>query len=159
MAWPRRDVCMTANILVPVAAGGGTLPAIGRLYRGLARPAWQPADGLFGLVRTAIVTLTAIGGVSAWRPPKAAVDRANPWGALMLNGLRKVFSGAMDFRACGPDPAAPVGAAFGLPALARLLLAPRYSPLASCFPPPCLVRFGCAGVLTAAVTRRNGQFE
>lgn len=158
MAWPRRDVWVAAVAVMLVAGAGGTLTDIGPWYRGLRQPSWQPPDWLFGPVWTAIYTLTAIAGVSAWRGAASAAGRAFLLAAFLLNGLLNVLWSALFFYARRPDWAVLEVVALWLSVLALMLVTRRFSAVAPWFLLPYLIWVGFAGVLNLAVVRLNGPF-
>lgn len=158
MAWPRRDVWVAAIMVMIVAGAGGTLTEIGPWYRDLAKPSWQPPDWLFGPAWTAIFTLTAIAGVSAWRGARSAAGRAILLGAFLLNGALNVLWSGLFFYARRPDWAGLEVVALWLSVLALMLVSRRFSPVAAWFLLPYLLWVGFAGVLNWAVIGLNGPF-
>ncbi len=67
---------------------GGALTTIGPWYRGLAKPAWQPPDWLFGPAWTVILGLAAWAGVLCWHAAPDAGTRAD---VLIIYAVNFVF--------------------------------------------------------------------
>ncbi len=92
MQWISLAVWIAVCLGVGALGGRWTLPEIPEWYRGLAKPAFNPPNRLFGPVWTALYVLMA---VAVWRVWEAADSLRRSWGlglfALQL-GLNLAWS-------------------------------------------------------------------
>ena len=82
---------------------GGLMTPIGRWYRELHKPAWQPPDWLFGPAWTVILGLWAWSAVIAWH---SAPDPAAQTRVIILFAINALFHAMWSplfFRARRPD--------------------------------------------------------
>ncbi len=100
---PRRRALWYAALgALCVAILGGLATDLSEWYRGLAKPAWNPPDWLFGPAWTLIYALTTLAGVEAWQAASPAQRRMV--GALFaINGALNVLWSLLFFRLRRPD--------------------------------------------------------
>ena len=86
-----KPIIIAALAALMVAMVGGLMTDIGPWYLGLAKPAWQPPDWLFGPAWTLIFSLAAASGVIAWRNAPDQASREWMLALFALNGFLNVF--------------------------------------------------------------------
>jgi tryptophan-rich sensory protein len=153
-----RPVAVAAAAAFAVSGLGALMTDIGPWYRGLAKPAWQPPDWLFGPAWTIIFAFAAASGAVAWRqaPDKAARE----WllALFALNGFLNVLWSLLFFRLRRPDWALAEVGLLWLSILLLMLVLWRYSRKASLLLAPYLAWVAFAGWLNWATVRMNGPF-
>lgn len=70
-----------------LGAGGGLLTSIGKWYRDLKKPGWQPPDWLFGPAWTIILGLAAWAFYRCWPAAEAAGESGWLITLFLVNGL------------------------------------------------------------------------
>jgi benzodiazapine receptor len=86
-------VFLALSLVVALAAGAVTRPAIASWYAGLAKPFFTPPNWLFGPAWTVLYILIAVAGWRIWRTPESASRR---W-ALVAYGLQLALNCAWSF--------------------------------------------------------------
>jgi benzodiazapine receptor len=154
----RRALWYAALAALAVAVLGGLATEIGPWYRGLAKPAWNPPDWLFGPAWTLIYALTALAGVEAWQAARDAGQRRVLAALFIINGSLNVLWSLLFFRLRRPDWALVEVVALWLSILALILYCGRLRRRTIALLLPYLLWVSFAAVLNASVVRLNTPF-
>ncbi len=150
-------VALVGPLIVGTLGSIPTVRAIPTWYRGLDKPGWNPPDGVFGPVWTALYALMGLALVLVRRAARdSELDRAQGAFGLQLAlnlAWSFVFFGRRDLRG-------------GLAVIVLLWLAIvatiaefwRVKPAAALLLMPDLGWVGFASILNADIARRNGAF-
>jgi tryptophan-rich sensory protein len=146
-------VAVAAAVLV--GAAGGALTDLGPWYYGLAKPAWQPPDWLFGPAWTLIFACTAVAGAQAWRRTGDRVLRRRVVALFAVNGVLNVLWSLLFFHLQRPAWALVEVVALWLSILALIVtLAAVWRPAAWLLA-PYLAWVSFAAALNAAIVHLN----
>ena len=153
-----KPIIIAALAAFTVAMVGGLITEIGPWYLGLAKPAWQPPDWLFGPAWTLIFSLAAASGVIAWRNAPNQASRNLMLALFALNGFLNVFWSLLFFKLKRPDWALMEVGFLWLSVALLMLVLWRYSRKASLLLTPYLVWITFAAALNWATVRLNAPF-
>jgi len=141
-----------------VAILGGTITDLGPWYEGLHKPDWQPPGPVFGIVWTAIYSLTAAAAVIAWRRAPTGAEREWLVGLFALNGFLNVLWSLLFFRFHRPDWSLIEVVFLWLSIVGLIIFTARHARLSGILLTPYLVWVSLASVLNFDVVRLNGPF-
>jgi tryptophan-rich sensory protein len=151
-------IVIAALAALGVAMIGGTITELGPWYEGLRRPDWTPSPPVFPIVWTAIFTLAAVAGVSAWRAAPNPRTSDTIIGLFALNGFLNILWSLIFFRLQRPDWAFFELILLWLSIAALIVYCWRVSRLASVLLLPYLIWVSAAGTLNWQVVQLNGPF-
>jgi translocator protein len=154
----RRALWYAALAALSVAALGGLATEIGPWYRGLAKPAWNPPDWLFGPAWTLIYALTALAGVEAWQASRDASQRRVLAALFITNGVLNILWSLLFFRLRRPDWALVEVGALWLSILVLIIYCGRIQRRTIALLLPYLAWVSFAAVLNASVVSLNAPF-
>lgn len=140
-------------------AVGGLLTEIGSWYHGLAKPAWQPPDWLFGPAWTILLGLAAWALVLSWEGARSDADRRDIVILYAVNFLCHLAWSPIFFKLKRPDWALVEIVFLWVSLVAMMVVLRRYSELASWLIVPYFVWVSFAAALNFAVVRLNGPFR
>lgn len=143
---------------VALSVLGGLATDIGPWYRGLAKPAWQPPDWLFGPVWTTIYALGVVAAVRAWRAPVQRPGRTALVAAFVANGIANVLWSVLFFSMRRPDWAAFEVVLLWLSIVLLMRVAGRRDRIAGWLLLPYLAWVSFAAVLNLTIVRLNPPF-
>lgn len=143
---------------IGVAVVGGTITDLGPWYEGLDKPSWTPPRPAFPIAWTAIFTLTAVAGVSAWRRAPKARSAETLIGLFALNGFLNLLWSLLFFRMQRPDWAFFELFALWLSVAVLIVYCWRLSKLASVLLIPYLLWVTIAGALNWQIVQLNAPF-
>jgi tryptophan-rich sensory protein len=148
-------VLLAAAAAFVVGLMGMLATDLGGWYRGLAKPAWQPPDWLFGPVWTLIYALAALAGVSAWRGAGSNDARPRILALFALNAVFNVSWSLLFFRLHTPDWALAEVAFLWLSVIALIVGLRPCSKATTWMLAPYLAWVTFAALLNAAIVRLN----
>jgi benzodiazapine receptor len=151
-------VIVAALAATGVALLGGTITNLGPWYEGLVKPAWTPPEMAFPIVWTAIFTLAAVAGVTAWRSAPNSRMADTTIGLFALNGFLNVLWSLLFFRLQRPDWAFYELVLLWASILALIVYGWRFSRWAAFLLVPYLVWVTIAGTLNWQVVQLNAPF-
>ena len=151
-------VLVAAAAAMAVAGLGASATQLGPWYYGLAKPAWQPPDWLFGPAWTLIFALAALSGVLAWRSAASAAARRWVLVLFAANALLNVLWSVLFFRQQRPDWALLEVVPFWFSILALVVVLRPMSSTSSLALWPYLLWVTFAAVLNLEIVRLNGPF-
>ncbi|MCR5868055.1 MAG: TspO/MBR family protein [Aquincola tertiaricarbonis] len=154
--WKPLSVAVLGAVALSVL--GGLATDIGPWYRGLAKPAWQPPDWLFGPVWTTIYALGVVAAVRAWRAPVQQPGRGALLTAFGANGIANVLWSVLFFAMRRPDWAAFEVVLLWLSIAWLIRVAGRRDRLAGWLLAPYLAWVSFAAVLNLTIVRLNPPF-
>jgi len=141
-----------------VAMLGMAMTDLGPWYRGLAQPAWAPADPIYGATWTLIFALAAASAVLAWRAAPSQRVAETLFGLFALNGFLNILWSLLFFRLRRPDWALVEVVALWLSIVLLMVVAGRHSRAAGLLLLPYLAWVSVAGMLNWEIVRLNGSF-
>lgn len=151
-------VFIAAMLAGIVALVGATITDIGPWYQSLVKPAWAPADVVYGFAWTAIYACTAVAGVTGW--VAAPTWRAREWllGLFALNGFLNILWSLLFFRLHRPDWAVAEVVLLWLSIAMLITVAGRHSRRSAVLLMPYLIWVGFAGYLNWTIVQLNAPF-
>jgi tryptophan-rich sensory protein len=141
-----------------VAALGATVTDLGPWYQALAKPAWNPPDGIFPIGWTAIYALITVSAITAWRAARTAAQAEWVIGLFGLNGFLNISWSILFFRFQRPDWAFWEVTLLWLSILAIIVYVARFSRSAALLLVPYLAWVSFAAALNWAVVTLNAPF-
>ncbi len=148
---------VAAGVAACVAVVGMRVTALGRWYRELRKPSWQPPDWLFGPVWTTVYICSVTSVTIAW-PKLTPADRVPYLLAWALNVALNIWWSVLFFRRRRPDLAfVEVWALWGSIVLVGVLTW-RASPGAGWFIVPYLAWVSFAAYLNRVIVLLNAPF-
>lgn len=154
----RRALWYAALGALAVAVLGGLATEIGPWYRSLAKPSWNPPDGLFGPAWTLIYALTALAGVEAWQAARDRPQRRVLASLFIVNGCLNILWSLLFFRLRRPDWALLEVGALWLSIVSLLVYCGRLRRRTIALLLPYLVWVSFAALLNASIVSLNGPF-
>ncbi len=154
----RRPLLVAAALALATASLGGALTDIGPWYRGLAKPAFQPPDWLFGPAWTLIFALCAVAGAHAWNRAYGSHQRRRVLTLFAANAVLNVGWSLLFFHWRRPDWALVEVAFLWVSILALIVVLGRQAPRVRWLLAPYLAWVSFASVLNAAIVRLNAPF-
>lgn len=141
-----------------VAALGASMTDTGPWYQSLAKPAWTPADPIFGMVWTAVFALITVSGITAWRAAPNARVAKRIIVLFAVNALLNVGWSLLFFRLQRPDWAIVEVGVLWLSIVGLIIFCGRYSRISSLALVPYLAWVSIAAALNWAVVDLNAPF-
>jgi tryptophan-rich sensory protein len=158
-ATPRwQPVAAAALAALAVALLGAAATDLGPWYQALRKPAWQPADWLFGPAWTLIFGAAALAGLHAWRRARKPFQRRRLIAGFVLNAALNLLWSMLFFRLQRPDWAFAEALLLWLSVVLLILLVAPLSRPAAWLLVPYLLWVGFAAWLNLAVVRLNAPF-
>ncbi len=158
-ALPRyRPLVVAALVAALVAIAGGVLTRLDGWYYGLAKPAWQPPEWLFGPAWTTIFALTAVAAADAWRRQRDRDARIRLLLMFGVNAVLNVMWSALFFHLRRPDWALMEVGFLWLSVLWLVIALRRVSTTAAWMLAPYLAWVAFAAVLNFAIVKLNAPF-
>ena len=137
---------------------GGALTDLGPWYFALKHPDWKPPDAAFGVIWSAIFTLCALSGSTAWQAADTPALRRRVAGLFGVNALLNMLWSALYFKLQRPDWALWEVVWLWLSIAALVVGLWRLSRWASALLLPYLVWVSIAAVLNFETVQLNGPF-
>ena len=104
MNTPSFSPWIIAFVLSYATAGvGGAFTELGPWYFSLQHPAWKPPDAAFGVIWTAIFTLSAVSGAMAWHAAHTPELRRRVTWLFGTNAVLNILWSALYFKCQRPD--------------------------------------------------------
>jgi benzodiazapine receptor len=142
-----------------LAALGRELTTLGPWYYGLAKPAWQPPDWLFGPAWSLIFACGAAAAALGWQAASGTPGRVKLTIALLINAGLNVLWSLLFFRWQRPDWALVEVLALWLSIIVLIVMLRPWSRTASWLLTPYLGWVTFAAVLNFAIVRLNAPFQ
>ena len=151
-------VVIAAAAVSLVAGVGMTMTELGPWYKGLKQPDWTPPDWAFGVIWTAVFSLTACSAVSAWRraPSQRAAEALV--GLFAFNGFLNLLWSFLFFKMHRPDWALFEVGLLWLSVLTLIIIIIRYAKVAALLLLPYLIWVAVAAALNYQVVTLNRPF-
>ncbi|KQU47348.1 TspO protein [Sphingomonas sp. Leaf339] len=151
-------IVIAGLLAVMVAVLGATITDIGPWYRSLIQPRWAPPDIVYGVAWTAIYSVTALAGVTAWLATPSSREREWLLGMFALNGFLNILWSLLFFRLHRPDWALIEVVGLWLSVAALMVVIWRRSMTGAVLLVPYLMWVTFAGYLNMTIVRLNGPF-
>jgi translocator protein len=151
-------VIVAACAAVLVAGAGMTITELGPWYRSLKQPEWAPPDWAFGVIWTAIFSLTAIAAVTGWRRAPTEKDASTLVGLFAFNGFLNFLWSFLFFKMHRPDWALVEVSLLWFSILLLIIVVKRYSVAAAALLAPYLLWVSVAAALNYQVVQLNRPF-
>lgn len=156
MDWTVASVAAAWAIVL--GGAGGALTEIGKWYRDLKKPSWQPPDWLFGPAWTVILGLSAWSFYRAWMAAPSSADQLIIGGLFAVNFVLHLLWSPLFFKIKRPDWALFENVFLWLSVLAMCLVLPQYDSFAAWLNVPYICWVSFAFLLNWEIVKLNGPF-
>jgi tryptophan-rich sensory protein len=154
-----RSLLVAFAISFAVAGIGGSLTVLDAWYFALKQPAWKPPDAAFGVIWTAIFSLSAVSAWLGWHACLSKQDRIKWLVLWCLNAFFNVFWSLIYFKWHRPDWSLWELPGIWLSILALMVFIYPKSRLSAALLSPYLLWVSIAGCLNYATIVLNGPFS
>lgn len=155
-AWPALLVALL--VAATVSGLGSVATDTGPWYQALDKPTWQPPDGVFGPVWTAIYILIALSAAMAWTFAPDRPLRVRVASLFALNAVLNLMWTVLFFALRRPDWALVEIALLWLSIVALIVVVAPASRVAAWLLAPYLAWVSFAAALNFAIVRLNAPF-